>query len=138
MREIKFRAWDNSISSMMDVGEIHYCHGGVKVYGTGVSIGNGWATEKNGFKHDCHAVLMQYTSLKDKNGVEIYEGDVVAWKFKDGDILSAVEWDGPGAQFVMKPVNKDYGMGHTLTGKRESLEIIGNIYENPELINETS
>ena len=69
--------------------------------------------------------LGEYTGLKDTNGVEIYEGDLLqntnpVWK---KEIVSFVmEWDAAAARF------SDYS-------PREDFEVIGNIYENPELIN---
>lgn len=144
MREIKFRAWDKSINSMMDVGEIHYCHGGMKVCGTGASIGNGWATEANGFKHDCDVVLMQYTGLKDKNGEEIYEGDILSSPhFLDAGgrqhiLKHSVEWsDKFFGWFLLNCGSRDRDNGSIqlfVGAKYGQLEIIGNIYENPELM----
>jgi len=73
----------------------------------------------------------QYTDLKDKNGKEIYEGDilecVLGWKY-------VVEWDGTAGRFI----------GYTLENERKIVyvdrdpasEIIGNIYDNPELLQE--
>lgn len=64
---------------------------------------------------------MQYTRLKDKNGKEIYEEDIV--KDLNGNILE-VKW-----------VQKSYYVGFLgALDHRENLEVIGNIYENPELL----
>jgi hypothetical protein len=74
-------------------------------------------------------VLMQYTGLKDKNGVEIYEGDVVRYDCGHGHI----EWESGG--LIIKwfggnqtPLSFTSWRGHG------HLEIIGNIHQNPELI----
>ena len=125
-REIKFRAWDRSSNQMMDVGEVHYCHGGVRVEGTGVHIGNGWASLKNGNKQECDVALMQFTGLKDKNGKEIYEGDIM--QTKDSVAPGVVEYITSG--FKVGGV-----LGTPLSyWRKEKIEIIGNIHENPVLL----
>ncbi|MEW4154370.1 YopX family protein [Bacillus thuringiensis] len=133
MRKIKFRVWDGNL--MHNVSELHFCMGpkldgnGLKFYGPGV--GQGWVDGKN-------VHLMQYTGLKDKNGKEIYEGDILkivsnfelredmqnqAVTYKEG-FFSTYEW----ALFELLRNRKD---------RKQTFEIIGNIYENPELLEES-
>jgi len=81
--------------------------------------------------------VMQFTSLKDKNGKEIYEGDYIGYYY-DGELISGVvTWE--NAMFVVKEVNWDY------EGKKqkpdplsewieEGIEILGNVFENPEIL----
>lgn len=127
MREIKFRAWLKTDLMMYDVYSIEFLNGGIKAQGTGVSIGNGWATELNGFKHDCDVELMQFTGLKDQNGADIYEGDIVESSL--GDVF-AVEWHGEYCKYVLP---RRYGW---LTKfKASTFKVVGNIHENNELIN---
>ena len=79
--------------------------------------------------------VMQYTGLKDKDGKEIYEGDVVRiWAdpkdyngYKGHNYIGVVEWD----EFILGFILSD---GHGLKDF-EFIEIVGNIYENPELLN---
>jgi uncharacterized phage protein (TIGR01671 family) len=76
-------------------------------------------------------IFMQYTGLKDKNGVEIYEGDIIC--MADGPVYT-VWWNAGG--FGIKNVNDDaVQVGSLVKGFRIS-EVIGNIYENPELLNQ--
>lgn len=81
------------------------------------------------------AILMQYTGLKDKNGVEIFEGDVViAWSQGVKGIFEIKRRiDG---LWLLYPAWKDgqfWYLSPTEDG-RETIEIIGNIYENPDLL----
>ena len=77
--------------------------------------------------HDC--VLLEYTGLKDKNGKEIYEGDVM--QNEDGVGRSVAEWDHCGFNRRWIPI----GVTSPLSLNTEQWEVIGNIYENPELLN---
>jgi len=108
LREIKFRAWDKRNKKMS------------KPY---ILKGEGY--EEFDFGKGC--ILIQYTGVKDKNGKEIYEGDIV----KSPTFISEVIWKKDSGCFLYKTNNKTFegfAMGY------EWVEIIGNIYENPELI----
>ena len=82
----------------------------------------------NGENHD--AILMQFTGLKDKNGVEIYEGDVCEW-LGEGNLISGnrftVFWNANTVRWYLGDCLSPIDMGNT--------QVIGNIYENPELAN---
>ena len=108
MREIKFRAWDVKYSTMDEVPDIvELCRNSIHDYG----FGNG------------ELILMQYTGLKDKNGVEIYEGDVI--QKSNGDKYK-VEFNEETACFVFNY----FGLKITFTNSKQ-FEVIGNIHENP-------
>ena len=74
--------------------------------------------------------VMQYTGLKDKNGREIYEGDILdyKWKVSTRDLL-IVEWSEKDACFLFGAVRTDYAIAYG--------EVIGNIHENPELLGDS-
>lgn len=72
--------------------------------------------------------LMQYTGIKDKNGVEIYEGDIIICKY-DPEIMMEVKWVDEGFRTLGK-YNGDNYVGYV----KNSAEVFGNIYENPELL----
>lgn len=104
-REIKFRAWDGSqmSSNVITIQEL-------------ANKDFAWDANK--------LVWLEYTGLKDKNGIEIYDGDVVKWTVNDVDRISEVIFD--SGCFWMNKVWNDWLRGE--------YEVIGNIYENPELL----
>jgi len=74
------------------------------------------------FDHD--QILMQSTGLKDKNGVEIFEGDIIVWEYSEKP--QEVFWDNSICGFS----TKHYHLWRTV----KKVKVIGNIYENPELL----
>lgn len=123
----KFRAWWIQDEVMTHIDTLEFLQGGIRV-------SDGCWHEK--FLGD-EVILMQSTGLKDKNGVEIFEGDVVKW----GDTLgweetpiriATVEID-PDIQFDSNVGIFSYGQ-FAYKNTEKFLTILGNIYENPELL----
>jgi hypothetical protein len=101
MKKIKFRAWDAEIDQMemwenLDLELL--------------------------FSEENTCDIMQYTGLKDQNGVEIYEGDVVS--LDNRETFKEFKWVGCGYFFDDDSPISDY----------TNIKVIGNIYENKELI----
>ena len=84
-------------------------------------------------------ILMQSTVLKDKNGKEIFEGDVVKYKSGCYTYTEEVAYNKNFAGFGVRDANADVILTFWLLAEDvdlSSLEVIGNIYENPELLGE--
>ena len=111
-REIKFRAWHKGLNEMLP--NVQYYIGS-----------DGWAFGQLLYS-DC-AEVMQFTGLKDKKGREIYEGDIV----KLDDVICPITWDDGGFQMI---TDKQHGKSPALQGRLKHFEVIGNIYENSELL----
>ena len=111
------------------VGELHWMQGGLIGYGQGV--GRGWIGKE--------WELMQYTGLLDKNGKEIYEGDIVKVQEFDDDYDATnhvVEYCGDRnyLAFDIKGWDGDANGLSEAQGYPFECVVIGNIYENPELL----
>lgn len=119
MREIKFRVWDSERKKILPIQR--------HSFKTGKSMPYGWNVEY------VFEDLMQYTGLKDKNGKEIYEGDIV--KAYESNIVCEVIFS-EGAMFMLRWNDKKWGNNeyHHYGVRAFTLEVIGNIYENPELL----
>lgn len=130
--EIKFRAWDKDLNEMY--GWSHILTGYMQGYLTGYY----------------NAELMQYTGLKDKNGVEIYEGDIVRYTYLPGegfwnfDQFAVIKWKGTGFYFnCFKSMQgaKNQGWLVSLPGampecSHKVFEVIGNIYQHSSFLEE--
>jgi uncharacterized phage protein (TIGR01671 family) len=128
-REIKFRAWDKrekymayDVHDIYDDNKLHPC----RSFGEVLTEKMDYETEELRFK------VMQYTGLKDKNGTEIYEGDVV-------EVLGYYQ-----RYFVVEYLTNSFKL---LDGKDgfigeicywNGVEVIGNRFENPELLEDSN
>lgn len=118
-REIKFRAWGTEYGG----GETK-----MRYSDESPDVPCFW-TLYVGNKQEYAEAIMQYTGLHDKNGKEIYEGDFVMF----GTTRLEVIWDENRVGFATLDINRK-DMGGVQNKKGRFGEIIGNIYENPELL----
>ena len=127
-REIKFRAWDESQKYMAYQGNPDL------------------ETIQSFMYHFGDKLLMQFTGLHDKNGKEIYEGDILTSIFGDGNPTQICFGEFTCSAYETKDLATQIGFywlesdgtksifGKSVNGDMAYCEIIGNIYENPELL----
>ena len=116
MREIKFRAWDGEyMLTNLDSVCLEAVRDGVIESEEGESI--------------VSCAYMQFTGLVDKNGVEIYEGDMIIWK--EEAIKFEVKWSNEDCGYVCMRDNCSGSMNQQYL---DHFELIGSIHENPELL----
>ena len=144
-REIKFRAWIKKsygvLSGFMNYDPVWQDIKSVRVdtknihTSTEVEIVKQSIAKVNDIFKPEHK-LMQYTGLKDKNGKEIYEGDIIRF----GEYVNKVcffnggfYWGNAMVHVIINPLPK-VSLEHKTIAPVEPAEIIGNIYENPELL----
>lgn len=138
VREIKFRAWDKDKKCFLPC-----------IVGNTDIKDNNWICpltfcEVNGVKdwyHNDTCEVMQYTGLHDKNGKEIYEGDIVSIPIykpmpvgKVTDSLYKVVWNDDEARFDYIGEKNLFGTPCCSSVNQNITEIIGNVFENPELL----
>lgn len=119
-REIKFRIWDIENKEMLKVQELDF---EPTFYGGRIAIR---PDQYNDYFDTEDMILMQYTGIDDKNGKEIYEGDIVKYENMTGKIMFF------NGSFIMS--NFEETEEWELGVINEELEIMGNIYDNPELL----
>jgi uncharacterized phage protein (TIGR01671 family) len=120
-RTIKFRAWDKKRKEWIPQFQV-YQNGSVADDGD-------WITSKD-------LVLTQFTGLKDKNGKEIFEGDILQWMSAlDIPQRMSVEWNTEYGWWWLKSKTPAMNsLGTTMANSRSLFEVIGNMYESPELL----
>jgi uncharacterized phage protein (TIGR01671 family) len=134
-REIKFRAWLRKYEKMVDVKRINFDVKNVECYLVS--------------KNECNlsefvfneVELMQYTGIKDKNGKQIYEGDIVSEEHPESNhepfdqipdsIRGVVKFE--RGKFIV-PAKVNYGVEKRNLHAVKGVAVVGNIYENPELL----
>lgn len=121
----KFRAWDKETQTMLDVSLIDFKKS--------VLVGEHWEFGETNFINFDDVNLMQSTGLFDKNGKEIFEKDILDYNGRK----VIVKWHGSYAGFIYEFVDElknRTAEWQPLYLSYYKFEIIGNIYENPELL----
>ena len=128
MREIKFRAWVKEKKAIFEVVLINYVT--KKVTYLLERVGHLLSIRDAKFND---VELMQYTGLKDKNNKEIYEGDILFESFGERYYKVVFENGGFRAEFKGDFDEHSFDLIDVVA---QGCEIVGNIYENPELMEE--
>lgn len=116
----RYRAWDKENKKMIDVDILNWNNGEVDFIGDGITF----ILKANDIE------LMQSTGLTDKNGKEIFEGDIV--DSEGGFTTGVVEFRSDLGMFVSTLIK--YNNFERLCNAHGLVKVIGNIYENPELL----
>ena len=125
MRENKFRVWDKETKNICEVRNIDFISEMVQIK----------YQANYGVRELENVILMQFTGLQDKNGVDIYEGDILIYQhmFVDKKSVSEVIWNVKYSGFAsyVEDDERRYILEKEL---KNQFEVIGNICENPELL----
>ncbi len=113
MRLIKFRVWDKTNNEWW--WQIFNLQ----------QDGNFYDGNNQGLDED--VIIQQYIGLLDKNGKDIYEGDVIKTYSENREYIGVIEWSNESLSFRLKEIPNIWLSNRTI-------EVIGNIYENPELL----
>ena len=132
MRDIKFRAWNKKLKRFAPENCSIQIQGDDSHVSFDTFDGN-FDTEVWGIE-DCE--LMQYTGLKDNNGVEIYEGDIVSlWYAPRATAKGRIKFENGAFYFKTTEAEPNICLAHDCVYESgNEFTAIGNIYENPELL----
>ena len=122
---IKFRVWDKEENKMHKVKTIEFSRRGARIIHLAEVNSNGKGDHK---RWHSSVELMQSTGLKDINGTEIYEGDIIKNPY---DEIYTVKWF-DAAFYLEEKYNGGFDYFELYSG--DNKKVIGNIYENPELL----
>ncbi|WP_269789102.1 YopX family protein [Streptococcus mitis] len=134
----KFRVWIKTEKRMIETDDLLAIDYENEVVMTQqVYFENGLPDDRDIYCYDFDEIeLMRSTGLQDKNGREIFEGDILACKTDDEVINLNIFWDEEHALFMFesKKYNEQEPLAELVEDNTYPFEIIGNIYENPDLL----
>ena len=126
----KFRAWDTKHNQWICGSNLHIDINGILYWWNFAEY-----CEFQGDQEIANIVLMQSTGLKDENGKEIFEGDIVRYETQDGPEDDYVFWLEECAAWGLMPIGNEINKGCFLFNVgNDAVEIVGNIHQNPELL----
>lgn len=123
MREILFRGKFGN----------EWKYGFLSIEPKGLVIKEPYKNESSNVWHIDADTVGQYTGMVDKNGKKIFEGDIIDFSDRsDGDGYGVVRYDAEGTEFEFAYDNFCEGLGRSYWP--ENVEVVGNIYDNPEIL----
>lgn len=130
----KFRAWHNELGRMMSIKYMWFQENCLEELELNDEIMNDYI-----IAYPDEIELMQSTGLHDKNGKEIFEGDILKVANNDSSWFEVVKYDHDKAMFISKEVNLKYEVSETplydlFSPYLFKVEVIGNIWEDGDLI----
>jgi uncharacterized phage protein (TIGR01671 family) len=137
----KFRAWISTEKRMVETDDLlGIDYENEEIITQEIYFESGLPVERDIDNYDFDdIVLMQSTGLKDKNGKEIFEGDILKVANNDSSWFEVVKYDHDKAMFISKEVNLKYEVPETplydlFSPYLFKVEVIGNIWENRDLL----
>jgi uncharacterized phage protein (TIGR01671 family) len=154
MRENKYKAFDRKTGDMFPVHEMQWNDKGELIFFKGrydyekdlYTVGGGNPNKMTGTaNHEDGLVkrfeIIQYTGLKDADGIEIYEGDIVECEIgiNKERYVGICEFNKRTASFEFgKKRTSSFGRTNMTVGRMKNKRVVGNIYENPELLGDSN
>ncbi len=144
MREIKFRVWNTSLKKYIPDHLVHISLDGRLLFGALYFKPDLYKYSSDILKGE--NVVEQFTGLKDKNGTEIYEGDIIQFEFWNEKYYRQIAYNSAIASYeaitVTSPTSKKlrqkakYSFSELYKISSKGFKVVGNIHENPELLEE--